>query len=148
MKNELIKHIRENLARYETEVLKAIEPYNYEKERYGIDFAIAVGATLDDVDMVSFSQAIRLVDTFVFLDKNVCGVVFAFNNTENGIKAASNLLNKFEMQFFSNKIYLGIISSEDEIIPEQQVKKLFETLCYGIGQGISNLPLDYQHIAH
>ena len=148
MKNELIKHIRENLAKYEIEILKAIEPYNYEKERYDIDFAIAVGATLDNVDMASFSQAVRLTDTFVFLDKNVCGVVFAFNNTENGIKAASNLLNKFEMQFFANKIYLGIISSEDETVPEIQVKKLFETLFYGIEQGMSNLPLDYQHIAH
>lgn len=146
MKNELIKHIRENLASYETKVLQAIEPYNYEKERYDIDFAIAVGATLDDVDMASFSQAIRLTDTFVVLDKNVSGVVFAFNNTENGIKAASNLLNKFEQQFFSKKIYLGIISSEDETTPEQQVKKLFETLCYGVEEGMSNIPLDYQHI--
>lgn len=148
MKNELIKHVRENLAMYEAKVLKAIEPYNYEKERYDIDFAIAVGATLDNVDMASFSQAIRLTDTFVFLDTNVCGVVFAFNDTENGIKAASNLLNKFEMQFFANKIYLGIISSEDETVPEQQVKKLFQTLCHGIAQGMSNMPLDYQHIVH
>ncbi len=148
MKNELIKHVRENLAQYEAKVLNAIEPYNYEKERYDIDFAIAVGATFDDVDMASFSQAVRLTDTFVSLDKNVCGVVFAFNDTENGIKAASNLLNKFEMKFFSNKIYLGIISSEDETVPEKQVKKLFETLLYGIEQGMHNLPLDYQHIAH
>ena len=148
MKNELLKHIRDNLAKYETKILKAIEPFNYEKERYDINFSIAVGATLDDVDMASFSQVIRLTDTFVFFDKNVCGVVFAFNDTENGIKAASNLLNKFEMQFFANKIYLGIISSEDETVPEQQVKKLFETLCYGIEQGMSNIPLDYQHIEH
>ena len=146
MKNELIKHVRENLADYEKKVLKAIEPYNYEKERYDIDFAIAVGATLDDVNMAAFSQTIRLTDSFISLDEHVSGVVFAFNDTENGIKATSNLLNKFELQFFSNKIFLGIISSEDETVPEQQVKKVFETLCYGIEQGMSNIPLDYQHI--
>ena len=148
MKNELIKHIRENLGTYEAKILTAIEPYNYEKERYDIDFAIAVGATLDDVDMALFSKTIRLTDTFIYLDKHVSGVVFAFNDTENGIKAASNLLNKFEIQFFANKIYLGIISSQDEIVPEQQVKKLFDTLCHGIEQGMSNIPLDYQHIAN
>ena len=148
MNNKLIKHIRENLATYESKVLNAIESYNYDKERHNIDFSIAIGATLDDVDMASFSQAIRLTDTFVFLDKNVCCVVFGFNDTENGIKAASNLLNKFEQKFFANKIYLGIISSEDESSPEQQVKKLFETLCHGIDHGMSNIPLDYQHIAH
>jgi len=148
LKKKLIKHIRENLAKYESRVLQAIKPYSYEKERHGINFSIAVGATLDDVDMASFSQVIRLTDTFVFLDENVCGVVFGFNDTENGIKAASNLLNKFELKFFSNKIYLGIISSEDESSPEKQVKKLFETLCHGIQHGMSNIPLDYQHIAH
>ena len=146
MKNELSKHLEENLTEYKKKVLEVIAPYNYQKERYGIDFAIAIGATLDDVDMAAFSQTIRLTDTFIYLDKHVSGVVFAFNDTENAIKAASNLLNKFEMQFFSNKIYMGIISSEEETAPEQQVKKLFETLCYGIEQGMANIPLDHQHI--
>ncbi len=148
MQKRLVAHVRENIPKYEAKLLTAMEPYNYEKERYGINFAIAVGATLDDVDLASFSNEIRLTDTFVYLDEHICGVVFAFNDTENGIKAASNLLHKFETQFFATKIYLGIVSSEDEAVPQKQVTKLFQTLLYGIEKGLYNMPLDYQHIMH
>ena len=146
MNRTLIKHIRSNLDTYENELVTALESFSYKKERYGIDYSIAVGATLVDIDMKPFEKSIRKTDKFIYLDSSVCAIVFDFNDSEQGIKAASKMLTKFEMQFFSNKIFLGIINSEDETNVEQQVKKLFETLCYGITSGMSNMPLDYQHI--
>jgi len=146
MNRALIKHIRNNLDTYENELVMSLESFVYKKDRYGIDYSIAVGATLTEIDMRPFEKGIRMTDKFIYLDKSVCAIVFDFNDSEQGIKAASKMLTKFEMQFFSNKIFLGIINSEDETDVEKQVKKLFETLCHGITNGMSNMPLDYQHI--
>ena len=146
MNRALVKHIRNNLDTYENALVMSLASFVYKKDRYGIDYSIAVGATLTEIDMTPFEKGIRMTDKFIYLDKSVCAIVFDFNDSEQGIKAASKMLTKFEMQFFSNKIFLGIINSEDETDVEQQVKKLFETLCYGVINGMSNMPLDYQHI--
>ena len=86
--------------------------------------------------------------SFVVLDEKVCVIIFGFNLPEQGIKAASNMLSKFEMKFFASEIYLGIINSQEELKAKDQVKKLFETLCYGVQNSMSNTPLDFNTILH
>lgn len=146
MDRALVKHIRSHQSAYEENILEAMESFVYQKERYKVDYTLAVGATLADVDLKSFSGMIRKTDSFVVLDENICVIIFGFNLPEQGIKAASNMLSKYEMQFFASEIYLGIINSQDESNPKQQVRKLFETLCYGILNGMSNIPLDFEQV--
>lgn len=138
--------IRENLNSYEEKILKALSPFKYQKERYNVGYTLAVGATVEAIDMSGFSQIIRETDAYVPLDEHVAVVIFAFNDQEQGIKAASNLLSKFEMQYFTQKIYLGIINAEEEEQSELLVKKLFETLCYSLVHGMSNQALDFEAI--
>ena len=147
MKNRLVTSIQAKLPEYEKTILEAIDTFVYQKERYKVEYTMAIGASVADVDMLAFEGLIRKTDGFICLEENLCVIVFAFNNQGQGIKAASNMLNKFEMQYFGKDIYLGIINSEEEAKAEKQIKKLFETLCYGIINGMSNTPLDYEEIS-
>jgi len=147
MKLELIKQIQMRSSAYESVLVQQIERYAYEKERYNIEYAIAVGATIKALDVKGFSETVRMTDSFIMLDDNMYAVVFASASTELGIKAASNLLHKFEMQFFTSKIFLGIISSQAERDPKKMVRKLFTTLSHSIAEGMCNMPIDYEHIA-
>lgn len=146
MNRRFVEKIRQKIPEYEKKILEEITSFQYQKERYNVDYTIAVGATIEDVEMQGFSQIIRKTDAFIYLDKNICCIVFAFNDPDQGVKAASNMLNKFEMQYFSKKIFLGIVNSQDEENATIQIKKLFETLCFGILNGMSNIPLDYNEI--
>ncbi len=146
MKAELLQSIRDNLEAYERQILKVLEIYHYQKERYGVDYTIAIGATDEEVDFNSFSEILRKTDTFIPLAQTVSAVVFAFNDPEQGIKAASNMLHKFETQHFSKQIYLGIVNSQEIANPQQQVKKLFQTLFFCIDNDIANVPFDFQHM--
>ena len=148
MDRALVEHIRSHQGAYEEKILDAMEPFMYQKERYRVDYTLAIGATLAEVDLPAFSEMVRKTDKFVVLDENVCVIIFGFNLPEQGIKAASNMLSKFEMKFFSSEIYLGIINSQEELKAKDQVKKLFETLCYGVQHSMSNTPLDFNEIAH
>ena len=148
MDRALVEHIRSHQSEYEENILVALEPFVYQKERYKVDYTLAIGATFAEVDLPAFSEMIRKTDKFVVLDEKVCVIIFGFNLPEQGIKAASNMLSKFEMKFFASEIYLGIINSQEEIQAKDQVKKLFETLCYGVQNSMSNTPLDFNAILH
>ncbi len=147
MSKQLIEKIREHIVDYELKVLDAIEVFKYQKDRYDINYTIAIGASDADIDMSAFKGLIRKTDGFSYLEDNICVMIFAFNDANQGIKAASNMLSKFEMQYFGKKIYLGMINSQEEEKADKQIKKLFETLCYGIENGMSNIPLDYDEIS-
>lgn len=147
MNAELINHIRNNMTQYEQKLLDALELYHYQHQRYGVDYTIAIGATPEDIDMSRFSETIRMTDRFIRLDQNVCAVIFGFNNAEQGVKATSNMLHKYESCFFSRKIFVGIGNSEYEADPLQHIKKAFETLCYTISAGMCNLPMDYKEVS-
>ncbi len=146
MKAELLQSIKDKLETYESQILKVLEIYHYQKERYGVDYTIAIAATEADVDFNNFSGMLRKTDTFIPLEKTVSAVVFAFNDPEQGIKAASNMLHEFETQHFSKQIYLGIVNSQEVANPQPQVKKLFQTLFFCIANDIANVPFDFQHM--
>ncbi len=142
MESELLGDLRENRKDYEKKVLYSIKDDIYQRERYDVNFTLALGATHSEVDMESFSTLIRESDRFIILDKHICCVVFPFTDSAEGVKATSNLLSKFEMRFFSQKIYLSIVNANDCDTPEHHIQKLFDVLKFSIEHGMANMPLD------
>ncbi len=142
MQKELLDDIRINRKNYEEKILSSIKSDIYQNERYNVDFTLAIGATLSEVDMEGFSALIRETDKFIILDSHICCAVFPFTDASQGVKAASNLLSKFEMQYFSEKIYIGIVNTSSCETPAMQVSKLFDILKFSVSHGMNNMPLD------
>ena len=142
MHKELLTDIRNNRRKYQKLILDSIENEVYACERYKINISIAIGETDSSTHIEELAMTLRETDKFIILDEHTFCVVFPFTNIEQGIKAASNLLGKFEMGNFSEKIYMGVVTIEDCDRPEVQVVKLFDILEYAIENGINNIPLD------
>ena len=142
MQKELLEDIKINHQKYVEQILEAIQNEIYQYERYEVNFSLAIGATCSKVDMEGFAKLIRETDKFIILDEHICCVVFPFTDAGGGIKAASNLLSKFEMQFFSEKVYIGIVNAKDCETPAKQTEALFQILKYAIENGMQNMPLD------
>jgi len=142
MEKELLDKVQLNRHKYGQTILDALKDQIYECERYKVNFSLALGATLSDIDMHKFSEMIRETDKFIILDNNICCIVFPFTDYAQGVKAASNLLSKFEMKFFSEKIYLGIANTEECPAPDIHVQQLFDILIYAVSNGMNNLPID------
>jgi hypothetical protein len=143
MQKELLEQIRTNRKRYEETIINSIQDYIYNYDRYKANFTMAIGAACNNVDLESFSSMIRPTDKFIILDEQLCCVIFPFTDAEQGIKAASNLLSKFESQFFSEKIYLGVVNAEECSTPEGLISRLFDILKSSIENGMENMPLDH-----
>lgn len=142
MRKELLTDIRNNRKKYQKLILDSIENEVYECERYKINISIAIGVTNSSAHIKELAMTVRETDKFIILGEHICCIIFPFTNMEQGIKAASNLLSKFEMGNFSEKIYMGVVTIEDCDRPEMQVVKLFDILEYAIENGINNIPLD------
>ena len=142
MQKEILENIRINRKIYETKILESIKDFTYNYERYGANFTLAIGAVCDEIDMEGFSELIRETDKFIILDNHICCIVFPFTDAEQGTKAASNLLNEFEMKFFSQKIYIGIINAAECSSPTRQIEGLFDILKSSVENGMNNIPLD------
>jgi len=142
MNKKLLEDIRINQKEYEKKILESIKDFTYNFERYSANFSLAIGAACNEIDMEKFSQLIRETDKFIILDNHICCIVFPFTDAEQGIKATSNLLNEFEMKFFSQKIYTGVVNAAECNSSEKQIKGLFDILKSSVENGMNNIPLD------
>lgn len=142
MEKELLEDIQLHRQQYGQTVTDALKDKIYECERYKVNFSLALGATLTDIDMNKFAEMIRETDELIILSNNVCCIVFPFTDHAQGVKAASNLLSKFEMKFFSQKVYLSVVNTEECPTPDFHVQQLFDILVYAISNGMNNLPID------
>lgn len=142
MEKELLEDIQLHRQKYGQTIIDALKDKIYQCERYNVNFSLALGATLNDIDMNKFSEMIRETDELIILSDNVCCIAFPFTDHAQGIKAASNLLSKFEMKFFSQKVYLSVVNTEECPTPDLHVQQLFDILVYGISNGMNNLPID------
>lgn len=143
MQKKLLEQIRVNRKQYDEMIMNSIQDYIYNYERYKANFTLAIGAVYSGIDLQKFSTMIRPTDKFIILDEYLCCIVFPFTEADQGIKAASNLLSKFESQFFSEKIYLGVVSAEEFSTPEALLNTLFDILKSSIENGMENMPLDH-----
>jgi len=143
MEKELLDEVRLNREAYGKKILESIKESMYQCERYDMSFSIALGATCSDkVDMKEFENYTRETDKAIIFDKHFVCIIFNFVDADKGIKAASNLLSKFEMQFFSQKVYLGVVNINECERCEEQINKLFDIVKYSISNGMNNIPLN------
>jgi len=142
MKNTLLEDIQVNYFKHAQTILDSIKNELYEHDRYNVNYSLAIGATNSKLDMQGFAKLIRETDKFIILNEHICCMVFPFTDAAQGIKAASNLLSKFEIRFFSEKIYIGVVNAQTYETPMKQIEKLFEILKYAIENGMQNIPLD------
>jgi len=143
MQERLLEEIRTHRKEYEAEILACIQDNVYQNERYKVNFSLAIGATPSSkVDVQIFAHLIRKTDKFFILGKHISCAVFSFVDSEQGLKAASNLLSQFEVKFFAEEIYLSILNVEDCTNVEKRVNELFSILEFAISNKMNNIPLD------
>lgn len=142
MQKDLLLDIRRNRRKYQKSILEAIGYEAYECGRYKVNLSLAVLDSDSTVHLEEFAQTLRDTDTVIVLDEHTYCLIFPFTDTAQGVKAASNLLSKFEMKNFSAKIYLGVVNIENCEMPEREIGKLFDILEYAISNGMNNIPLN------
>lgn len=142
MQKELLEDIRKKRRKYQKNILESIGNEVYDCGRYKVNISLAIVDTQSRTHLEEFANTLRNTDKFIVLDDHVYCVIFPFTDIVQGVKAISNLLSKFEMKNFSEKIYLGVVNLEDCQIPEREIGKLFDILEYAIENGMNNIPLN------
>ena len=117
--------------------------FQYRLERYNIDYSIAIGMIKGiDVDLNNFQNHIRNTDRLVALTSNMYAVILDCADEPCGIKAANNLLTKFQEQFFAFPLYAGVVTSANCTNAKQMIHCLFELLEYGVANNFDNQVLE------
>lgn len=142
MQKELLEDIRKNRRKYQSIILESIGHEVYESERYKINISLALVDTESKTHIEEFANPLRDTDKFIVLDDHTYCLLLPFTDTAQGVKAVSNLLNKFEMNNFAEKIYLGVVTLDNSQIPEREIGRLFDIVEYAIDNGMNNIPLN------
>ncbi len=134
--------IKENRNKYHNIIVEKIDDYFYKRKRYEQHFSLAIGLTDPDVDLSSFDEHNRQTDLFIKLEQNLCCEVFDGTGLESGIKAASNLLTSFEHNFYTKRIFVSIVFSQDFDTSSQMINRLFDILEYSYSHNMANMVVD------
>ncbi len=138
----MIHLIRDNRKVYCTAIMKRLEDYNYRHERYNFNFSLAIGLSSDGIDLRGFDSFKRQTDEFIILEEHLCCVVLDGSDTEDAIKATSNIQTQFETNYFNKKLFVVVTSSHDYDNKVSMLNSLFDILEYAITHDMDSMILD------
>jgi hypothetical protein len=130
-------------------ILDNIKDYLYRKERYQLNFALAIGICDSDICMRGFSNHIRQTDNFIVLEESyLCCVVLDGISVETAIKATSNLQTIFQNRYFGENIFISMVTSIDygHDCSYKMINSLLDLLEYSIFNNMSHEVIDHSHI--
>ncbi len=140
MKNELKNQILENFNRYKEVIVAHLQEYDYKKERYKVDFTLALFLAKEKIDTPALRKYIRYTDKLIALDTNLLAVVFDFTNEEKGLKAAENVLSIIEPSLSSYEIYISVVNSRESLDDGELARKALNLLIENIENGFKDIP--------
>ena len=145
---EIIEKIKLNEKVYSNIIEEEIKQYSYRHQRFSHDFSIAIGLSKDELELGGFANGLRVSDRFFILDEDRMGcAVFDCTNTDQGVKAAANMISKFEMSYFSKHLFVSLVSSSEHDDPESMVSMLFALLYNALEKNLSNVVVDSLNVA-
>lgn len=99
-----------------------------------------------EIDLVPMSNFIRNTDKFIVLNDNTCAIILDNANDESGIKAANNLLTKFQGSAFDIPLYSAIVTASNYSSSETMIRELFHLIDFAIANNINQQVIDHTQI--
>jgi len=117
---------------------KLSEKYFYKFNRYNTNFSTVLLYSNTVIDEALIKMHIRQSDKLVKLQDNFFYIVFDMTSQEKGLKAVENLLSLHESKYFSHKLYISFVNTEDYTDVETMKSHLFSLLNYAIKENNYN----------
>lgn len=138
----MIKLIRNKRKQYHKTIMDQLEHYSYRHERYNFNFSLAIGLSVDELDLRAFETFKRKTDEFVILEEFLCALVLDGSDVDTAIKATSNVQTQFQTNYFNKKLYVVVASAHDYDNKKSMVNALFDMLEYAIKHEMDSVILD------
>ncbi len=106
--------------------------FYYRYQRYQVGFSMALFYADTPLDETIFKAALRESDKLLYLQKNLCAMVFDMTTQDSGLKAVANILAQYEAKHFTQKFYTSFVSAEDFSNKNLMKSKLFALLNFAI----------------
>jgi len=144
--------IKTNRQKYHNIISDNIKDSLYRKERYQLDFALAIAICDEDICMRDFTEHIRQTDKFIVLEGHLCSVLLEGITNNTAIKATSNLQTIFQNRYFGKRLFISVVSSTDYNYDKygyKMITSLLDALEYSIVNNMSHEVVDhYQMECH
>ncbi|MDP1785071.1 MAG: hypothetical protein Q8K81_06565, partial [Sulfuricurvum sp.] len=133
----MINAFCEHRQHFQKQLIQEVADYHYRFSRYHATYSIALVFTSEvDVDFSVFSQHLRASDKQIFLQTNLCAIIFDGTNEEQGIKAANNLLSHVQNIFFTKHLYMAVVTATTNSTQFQTVHDLFDLIAYALNHNL------------
>ena len=133
--DEIIKQLQES----HHERLEAfIQLFKYRFHRYGLEFSLLFFYLEEDIDLASYASLVRLTDSFIKLEDHFYAIVYEGADIEKSIKAAQNIIGRFERDHNGKPIYVCAVSAKERSDENDMIVQLFIRLEKSIEGKLSN----------
>lgn len=131
---------------YQKQLLESAMEFSYRYERYNINYSIAIGYSPEEIDLSPMSNFIRETDKFIVFSNNICAILLDCTNDESGIKAANNLLTKFQGNAFDTPLYSAVVTASNYASSEKMIRELFHLIDFAIANNTNQQVIDHSQI--
>ncbi|NOQ32132.1 MAG: hypothetical protein GQ570_13530 [Helicobacteraceae bacterium] len=140
------KNIQKSQKKFTSELVDFVTEFNHRYARYDLNYSLTLIYSRDEVDFNSFESEIRKTDRFLLLEDNLCALLFDNTAGSGAIKAADNMLTKYEAKHFGKPVYAASVSINDYNTSTEMISKLFYILRNAIDLNIENKVVDKEDI--
>ena len=142
----MLSSIQYNRRKYHEVISDSIADSLRRKERYQLDFALAIAISDIDISMHDFADNIRRTDKSITLENHVCCVLLDGVSASSAIKATSNLQTIFQGRYFGKKLFISTVASTDSNYDNdgyKMINSLLDALEYSISNNMNHEIVDY-----
>lgn len=143
----MIETFNEHRRRFQEQLVNATALYHYRFMRQHMPYSIALFYVAEtDVNLEILPKHLRESDKIIFLQTNLCAIIFDNANEEPGLKAAENLLYHVQNICFTKHLYMAVATVNSDNKEFQTVHDLFDLIEYALNHNMENSVLESSQV--
>ncbi|MDP3267381.1 MAG: hypothetical protein Q8M39_11200 [Sulfuricurvum sp.] len=143
----MIDTFNEHRKRFQEQLVIDTAGYHYRFIRHHMPYSIALVYVAEmGVNLDTFEKHLRESDKIIFLQTNLCAIIFDDANEEQGLKAAENLLSHVQNICFTKHLYMAVVTVNSDNNEFQIVHDLFDLISYALNHNMDNSVLESSQV--